>query len=58
MVLDRKGDKVAQFFKKVFTGMFAGRSMFTFELAPQGPGPWQTDAPSTILAATAGHITF
>lgn len=60
MVLDRKGDKLARFFQKVFDGMFAGRSMLSLwvELAPQGPGPWQAEAPGTILAAMAGHITF
>jgi hypothetical protein len=60
MVLDRKGDKLARFFQKLFVGMFAGRSMVILwvELAPQGPGPWQAEAPGTILAAMAGHITF
>jgi hypothetical protein len=60
MVLDRRGDKLARFFEKVFTGMFAGHSMLTLwvELAPQGEGPWQTEAPGTIMAAMAGHITF
>jgi hypothetical protein len=60
MVLDRKGNKLAQFFHKVFAGMFAGRSMLSVwvELAPQGAGPWQVEVPGTILAAMAGHITF
>jgi hypothetical protein len=60
MVLDRKDDMLARFFQKVFAGMFAGRSMLSVwvELAPQGPGPWQADAPGMILAAMAGHITF
>jgi hypothetical protein len=60
MVLDRRGDKLARFFEKVFTGMFAGRSMLTLwvELAPQGEGPWRAQAPGTIMAAMAGHITF
>jgi hypothetical protein len=60
MVLDRKGDKLARFFQKVFAGMFEGRSMLILwaELAPQGPGPRKAEAPGTILAATAGHITF
>jgi hypothetical protein len=60
MVLDRKGDKLARFFQKIFAGMFAGRSMLSIwaELAPQGAGPWQAEAPGTILAAMAGHITF
>jgi hypothetical protein len=60
MVLDRKGDKLAQFFQKLFAGMFAGRSMLLLwvELAPQVVGPRQDEAPGTILAAMAGHITF
>jgi hypothetical protein len=60
MVLDRRGDKFARFFEKVFIGMFAGRSILTLwvELAPQGEGPWQAELPSTIMAAMAGHITF
>jgi hypothetical protein len=60
MVLDRKDDKLARFFQKVFTGMFAGRSMLSVwvELVPQGAGSWQAEAPGTILAAMAGHITF
>jgi hypothetical protein len=60
MVLDRRGDKLARFFERVFTGMFAGRSMLSLwiELAPQGQGPWQAEAPRTIMAAMAGHITF
>jgi hypothetical protein len=60
MVLDRRGDKLARFFEKVFTGMFAGRSMLSLwvELAPQGEGPWQAESPGTIMAAMAGHITF
>ena len=60
MVLDRKGDKFAQFFQKLFMGMFAGRSMLNVwvELAPQGHGPWEANVPGTIMAAEAGHITF
>jgi hypothetical protein len=58
--LDRKGDKLARFFQKLFAGMFAGRSMLSVwvELAPQGAGSWQAEAPSTILAAMAGHVRF
>jgi hypothetical protein len=60
MVLDRRGDKLALFFQKIFTGMFAGRSMLSLwvEFSPQGQGPWQAESPGTILAAMAGHITF
>ncbi len=60
MVIKRKDDKLARFFKKVFVGMFEGRSMLILwaELAPQGRGPWEADAPESILAAMAGHITF
>jgi len=60
MVIDRKAEKFALFFRRLFEAMFNGRSMLTawVELAPQIPGDSHPDAPSTIMAAQAGHITF
>jgi hypothetical protein len=60
MVLDRKGDKFALFFRKLFEETFTGHSMLTtwVKLAPQAAGQWQEEAPGTIMAAEAGHITF
>ena len=59
MTLDRKDDKLAMFALEVFKRMFAGQSMLLawVALAPQG-GPGNPDAPGTIMAAEAGHITF
>jgi hypothetical protein len=60
MVIDRKGDKLALFFRRLFEAMFNGRSMLTawVELAPQVPGHNHPDVPGTIMAAQAGHVTF
>ncbi|HWX34717.1 MAG TPA: hypothetical protein VNZ53_45745 [Steroidobacteraceae bacterium] len=60
MVLDRRGDKFVIFCRKLFEGMFAGQSMLMtwVKLAPQAQGQWQEEAPGTIMAAEAGHITF
>lgn len=60
MVLERKGDKFAVFFRQLFEAMFKGRSMLMawVELAPQIPGLDQPDVPGTIMAAEAGHVTF
>jgi hypothetical protein len=56
MVLDRKGDNLARFFEKIFVGMFEGRSMLNLwvELTPQGHGPWQAEAPGTMLLRWRG----
>jgi hypothetical protein len=60
MIVDRKDDKFALFFYRLFAEMFKGRSMLMAwaELAPQIPGTTHADAPDSIMAAEAGHITF
>jgi hypothetical protein len=60
MIVDRKDDKFALFFHRLFAEMFNGRSMLMVwaELAPQIPGTTHTDVPDSIMAAEAGHITF
>jgi hypothetical protein len=60
MIVNRKDDKFALFFYRLFEEMFKGRSMLMVwaELAPQIPGAKHSDAPDSIMAAEAGHITF
>ncbi len=60
LVIDRKADKFAIFFRRLFEAMFKGQSMLVawVELAPQIPGHDHPDAPGTIMAAEAGHVTF
>jgi hypothetical protein len=60
MVVNRKDDKFGLFFHRLFAEMFKGRSMLMVwaELAPQIPGSAHSDAPDSIMAAEAGHITF
>ncbi len=60
LVIDRKADKFAIFFRRLFEAMFNEQSMLTVwvELAPQIPGYDHPDAPNTIMAAEAGHVTF
>jgi hypothetical protein len=60
MIVDRKDDKFALFFYRLFAEMFKGRSMLMVwaELAPQIPGGTHADVPDSIMAAEAGHITF
>jgi hypothetical protein len=60
MVVNRKDDKFALFFHRLFVEMFRGRSMLMVwaELAPQIPGRTHSDVPDSIMAAEAGHITF
>jgi hypothetical protein len=60
LVIDRKNDKFALFFRRLFEAMFKGQSMLMawVELAPQIPGRDQPDVPGTIMAAEAGHVTF
>jgi hypothetical protein len=60
MVVNRKDDKFALFFYRLFAEMFKGRSMLMVwaELAPQIPGSAHSDVPDSIMAAEAGHITF
>jgi hypothetical protein len=60
MIVNRKDDKFALFFHRLFAEMFKGRSMLMVwaELAPQIPGSAHSDVPDSIMAAEAGHITF
>jgi hypothetical protein len=60
MVVNRKDDKFALFFYRLFEEMFKGRSMLMVwaELAPQIPGRTHSDVPDSIMVAEAGHITF
>ena len=60
LIIDRKGEKLALFFHRLFQEMFNGRSMLTawVELAPQAPGRDHPDAPDSIMVAEAGHVTF
>jgi hypothetical protein len=60
LVIDRKAGKFALFFRRLFEAMFNGQSMLMawVELAPQIPGQDHPDAPGTIMAAEAGHVTF
>jgi hypothetical protein len=60
MIVNRKDDKFARFFYRLFEEMFKGRSMLMVwaELAPQIPGRAHTDVPDSIMAAEAGHVTF
>ena len=60
MIVNRKDDKFALFFHRLFVEMFKGRSMLMVwaELAPQIPGRAHCDVPDSIMAAEAGHITF
>jgi hypothetical protein len=60
MVIDRKGEKFAHFFRRLFESMYSGKSMplAWVELAPQIPGQEHPDAPATVMAAEAGHLTF
>src|SRR5439155_26894517 len=57
LVIDRKAEKFAIFFGRLFEAMFNGKSMLMawVELAPQIPGQDHPDAPGTIMAAEAGH---
>ena len=60
LVLDRKGDKCARFFERLFRAMFAGQSMLMawVALAPQIPGYDPPDNPSAFMVPDAGHIAF
>ena len=60
LVIDRKAEKFALFFKKLFKAMFNGKSMLMewVELAPQISGRDHPDAPATVMVPEAGHITF
>jgi hypothetical protein len=60
LAIDRKADKFALFFRRLFEAMFKRQSMLMVwvELAPQIPGHEHPDAPDTIMIAEAGHLTF
>lgn len=60
MTIDRKADKFAEFYSRLFGSMFKGQSMLLawVELAPQIPGRDHPDAPNAIMAAEAGHLSF
>lgn len=60
MVVNRNGEKFAQFFTRLFTAMYEGQTMpmAWIQLAPQGPSPKHDENPSSIFSAEAGHITF
>jgi len=60
LVVDRKADRFAVFFHRLFEAMKGGESMLMawVELAPQIPGMDHPDAPGAFMAAEAGHITF
>ena len=60
LVVDRKAEKFALFYKKLFEAMFKGTSMplAWIELAPQAPQRDHVDAPTALMVAEAGHLTF
>jgi hypothetical protein len=60
LTINRKGEKFAPFFSKLFTAMFKEHSMLRtwIELAPQIPGYEHPDAPGTFVVVEAGHVTF
>jgi hypothetical protein len=60
LVVDRKADKFAVFFYRLFDAMKRGQTMLMawVELAPQIPGVEHPNAPSALMAAEAGHITL
>jgi len=60
LVIDRRSEKLAQFFRRLFEAMFTGQSMLMawVALAPQIPGHDDPNVPGTIMAAEAGHVTF
>jgi len=59
-ILDRKGPKFADFFRRLFERMNKGKSMLMawVEIAPQIPGADNPDVPDSFMAAEAGHVTF
>lgn len=60
MTLQRKGANFAQFFFKLFSEMFGGRSMpmAWVKLAAQGGKAGHADCPETIFVAGISHIVF
>jgi hypothetical protein len=60
MTLERKGANFPQFFFKLFSEMFSGRTMpmAWVKLAPQGGKAGHEDCPGTIFVAGISHIVF
>jgi hypothetical protein len=60
LVIDRKGDKFALFFRRLFELMLSGRSMPMAwnDLAPQIPGHDHSDMPGAMMIAETGHVTL
>jgi hypothetical protein len=60
MTLNRKGDGLALYFRRLFQEMFSGTSMLLawVKLSPQIPGREDPDSPGMFMAAEAGHIVF
>jgi hypothetical protein len=60
MTLERRGNRFANFYVRLFKMMFAGETMPVawVKLAPQIPGAEHEDAPGSIFAAEAGQVTF
>jgi hypothetical protein len=60
MTLQRRGNRFASFYVRLFKMMFAGDTMPVawVKLAPQVPGAEHEDTPGSIFAAEAGQVTF
>ena len=60
LVLNRKGDRFALFFHRLFEAMIGGTSMLMewVKLAPQMPGLDHPDCPVSILLPEVGHLTL
>lgn len=60
LTLKRKGVVFPEFFRRLFSMMYEGKSMPVawVELAPQIPGATHTDCPEAIFAAEISHIVF
>ena len=60
LVVDRRGQVFAGFFRKLFEAMKEGRSMLSawVELAPQSPDRAHSECPVSLMIAEAGHIAL
>jgi hypothetical protein len=60
LTIDRRGELFLDFYKKLFTKMFKGKSMPVawVDLAPQIPGENHEDCPDSIFACELGQVTF
>jgi hypothetical protein len=60
LVLDRRAERFASFFGKLFRAMSNGQSMLMawVALAPQIPGDDHPENPSAFMLPEAGHVTF